>query len=79
MDLLTQTFIVIFILLILSVSVSIVIVKNRKNKTRKDTMPMQTIQESLFDRLTKLKKQLDEGELTQKEYEDIKNRYLKTI
>lgn len=76
MDLLTQAFIVIFILLILTVSVGVLFIKNRKRKTQKEVAHIQTIQESLFDKLTKLKKQLDEGMLTEEEYKQTKNRIL---
>lgn len=76
MDLLTQAFIVIFILLILTVSVGVLFIKNRKRKTQKEVAHIQTIQESLFDKLTKLKKQLDEGMLTEEEYKQTKNKIL---
>jgi len=76
MDLLTQTFIVIFILLILTVSVGVLFIKNRKTKTQKEAAHIQTKQGSLFDKLTNLKKQLDEGMLTEEEYKQTKNKYL---
>ncbi|GEM_PF-3619872 len=76
MDLLTQTFIVIFMLLILTVSVGVLFIKNRKTKTQKEAANIQTKQGSLFDKLTNLKKQLDEGMLTEEEYKQTKNKYL---
>ncbi|NMC56758.1 MAG: hypothetical protein GYA50_06025 [Eubacteriaceae bacterium] len=79
MDLLTKTFIVIFILLVFAVTAGIVIAKNRKIKTHQEEIHIQIIQESLFDRLINLKKQRDEGVLTQKEYEDMKNKCLGII